>query len=146
MLTAISQFKRVSEDFLVLMHEKHKQAKKSSHAASELAIMESFYAGLQTIFQQVENEESHRQSHSIVQIKYWQTMCDVLKKELEESVSDQLQVTERPSKSQLKKIKDRYQQGDVTIAQICDHFYVTDDEIKEIINGQKEVVKQVKTG
>ena len=142
MLNAVSRFKQLSEDFLKLVNHKAKQASKSSYAASELSVMQGFYNGLESLLTNVDNEYDHLK----VQRNYWQTMSDVLKQELESCNRDNVKVAERPSRKQLWQIKERYAKGGVTISQICDHFYVTDDEIKEIMNGQKEVVKQAKTG
>ena len=137
MLDAVSQFKRLSEDFLKMMVHKAKQAEKNAYARREHELLEGFYAGVESILSGVE----HQHNHLNARLGYWQTMSDLLKEELEVVTRETLQIAKRPNAKQLEGIKKRYQDGKVTISQICDHFYVTDDEIKEIINGQKKVVK-----
>lgn len=138
----MTRFKRVSEDFLILMNRKYRQAaKKNRYAASEVATMESFYKGIEGLLSNLENEEIHLK----VQIKYWQTMCDVLKQELEKAERNNLLVSKRPTKKKLQQIKERFCQGKVTIATIFDHFYLTDDEVKVLIDAEKSMVEQAQT-
>ena len=137
MLKAVADFKRISGDFLKLMTHKAGQATKNRYAAREHELLEGFYAGIESILTNVEHEHDHLR----IQLNFYKKMSEVLKEELEANTKASLKVPERPNKTQFEKIKQRYAKGDLTISQICEHFYVTDDEIKDILDGQKQVAK-----
>lgn len=119
------------------MSHKSGQATKNRYAAREYELLEGFYAGIESIFTNVEHEHDHLR----FQLNFYKKMAEVLKEELEANTRAITNVPERPNKAQFEKIKQRYGKGDLTISQICEHFYVTDQEIKDILNGQKQVAK-----